>query len=530
MWEEQGEYERAFYSYQAAVKIIEEIRGKALIEEFKAGIVHSRFDVYEDIILVLARMGRPEEAFEYVERARARSLLDILGNTKIVDRDSTHQKLIEKERTLRAKISTLTSRVADDTEHRVWDSRRAAREVYGRSLETAQKEYQHVLLDLKLRNPEYAAMVSVEPFSSSQIQQLLDDETVILEYFVTDNNILIFVVTTESLYMLTVPEGRESLRGKITLFRGTAVRQMDEKKLSEQHWILPMQRLYNMLIAPVQDAGYLSSKGHLIIIPQGLLHYLPFQALIVRAEATKDGKVKPHFLIEDYTISCAPSASSLKFFLGKNTGKFSTILLVAPLTKILPTSEEEVVEIAALFGKGAKFYLNEKATESMLKTEASKYDLLHFATTGYFNRANPLFSRLDLAKTGEDDGNLEVYEIFGLNLDANLVTLSACQTALKSGYAHALPYGDDLVGLTRAFLYAGVPSVIASLWEVSDPSTSVLMQNFYRYLKQFPKAEALALAQRDMITGKIYGKEEWGHNDFSHPFFWSAFLLIGAWK
>ena len=177
-------------------------------------------------------------------------------------------------------------------------------------------------------------------------------------------------------------------------------------------------------------------------------------------------------------------------------------MLLAPQTERLPTSDDEVIGIAENFGTRATYYLNEAATETRVKIEAGEYDLLHFATTGHFNKANPLFSRLDLMKSEQDDGYLEVHEIFGLNLKANLVTLSACQTALGSGYAAALPQGDDLLSLANGFLHAGANSVVASLWEISDPSTSVLMQTFYKYLERYDKGEALARAQRDMIKDK----------------------------
>jgi CHAT domain-containing protein len=125
---------------------------------------------------------------------------------------------------------------------------------------------------------------------------------------------------------------------------------------------------------------------------------------------------------------------------------------------------------------------------------------------------------------------LEVHEIFGLELKAEMVTLSACKTALGSGYTERFPKGDDFVGLTRAFIYAGSSSIVASLWEISDPSTAVLMETFYRYFQKMPKAEALALAQRDMITGKILNNSLSRNANYSHPFHWAPFVLVGDWK
>jgi len=355
---------------------------------------------------------------------------------------------------------------------------------------------------------------------------LLDSNTALLEYFVTPSATFIFVVTVDKVDVISVPQGYDNLRGKILLFRGTAVRKMDKEKLKEAHWVRPLQNLYEMLISPVQAAGLLSDKNHLVIVPQGILSYLPFQALITEVEDS-DGKTRPHFLIEDYIISYVPSASSLTFFRHENRKALGSLMLLAPQTERLPSSDDEVMRIAENFGPRATYYLNEAATETRMKAEASHYDLLHLATTAYFNKANPLFSRLDLAESEQDDGRFEVHEIFGLHLDATVVTLSACETALGSGYTAALPQGDDLVSLANAFLYAGATCVVASLWEVSDPSTSALMQTFYEYLKSLDKAEALAGAQRDIIKGKTATGNDTADECTSHPYIWSSFVLSG---
>ena len=530
LWESSGDDEQAYYSYHGALSVIEEIRGKAGVEEMKAGVMHDRFEVYQAMVLLLLRMGRIEEAPEYSERARSRTLLDVVGNAKIIDRDTASQELIDKERALRAKITKLTSQISTDPEagQKV---RGAADEVYHRSLQKAQRDYQHLLIDLRLRNPEYAALLDVSPLSSTQIQRLLDENSVLLEYLVTENNIIIFIVTDDNVHVVNIPEGEESVYGRIALFRGMAVRRMDKEKLDETFWIKPLQRLYQLLIAPVRDQGYLAGKRHLIIIPHGLLHYLPFQVLISHGDIEdKNGVERPRFLIEDYEISYAPSASVLRFCQQKNTERFDDLLLLAPQTSVLPLSKREVMEVADTFGKSASYYLDKKATETLVKNQSDRYDLLHFATTAHFNNANPLFSRLDLARSELDDGYLEVNEIFRLDMNANLVTLSACRTALGSGYTGKYPQGDDLVSLTRAFLYAGTPSVVASLWEVADASTAELMQAFYRYLNTMNKAQALAQAQRDMIADRISDNKKKGKLHYSHPYYWAPFVLVGDWK
>jgi CHAT domain-containing protein len=525
LWEEQGDDERAVYSYQAAVAIIEEMRSKALVGEFKAGIIHNRFEAYQALILTLVRLNRTEEAFEYVERARARNLLDLLRNMEIKGNDSLSREQLKKVQALQAKISTLTDQSSVETVTSKGTLRGSAEDAYQNSLQQAQREYERLLVDLKLRNPEYAAMIEAEPLSGSEIQELLDDDSVILEYFVTEDNILIFVVTKDLLGQITTAKGLNTLRGNITLFRGTAVRQMNQEKLSATYWIKPLQNLYEILIEPVQQAGYLTGKKHLIIVPQDVLNYLPFQALVAANQGDHH-----HFLVEDYNISYIPSASVLKFCQEKNTHKTDRLLLLAPKVSALPMSQKEVTEISQHFGKRSETYLDKNATESLLKQNGSYFDLLHFATTAQFNKINPMFSKLALAASELDDGNLEVHEIFNLNLQANLVVLSACQTALGSGYSEVLPKGEDLISLNRAFLFAGTPSVVASLWEIADPSTAVFMSRFYVNLKDNNKAVALAQTQKEMIRGDFLKNSKGKKSDYSHPYYWASFVLVGDWE
>ena len=190
-------------------------------------------------------------------------------------------------------------------------------------------------------------------------------------------------------------------------------------------------------------------------------------------------------------------------------------------------------------------YVKKEASEEKSKSLSPSYDILHFATHAQLNEDDPLSSAVLLAKGGKEDGRLEVREIFGMDLKANLVVLSGCDTALGK-----LSTGDELVGLTRAFIYAGTPSVVASLWSVEDGSTAQLMASFYRNLKTMSKAEALRQAQLELIRGEgrsdllvkrgVGGIGKLGETpeaqpasqgpisvSTSHPYFWAPFILVG---
>jgi CHAT domain-containing protein len=199
-----------------------------------------------------------------------------------------------------------------------------------------------------------------------------------------------------------------------------------------------------------------------VIAPHAELHYLPFAALLGR-----EGR----FLVQRYEVAVTPSASVWLTLGERSTGRAATgILAFAPRPDVLPASRQEVAAIARL--AGAAVLTGGAATESAFRREAGSRRVLHLATYGVLNKQNPLFSFVELAPGGDQDGRLEVHEVFGLHVAADLVVLSACQTGLGSGALADVPPGDDWVGLTRAFLHAGAKYVVATLWPVDDWATA----------------------------------------------------------
>ena len=261
---------------------------------------------------------------------------------------------------------------------------------------------------------------------------------------------------------------------------------------------------------------------------------------------TKRKKLKdPNFLIEEYDIFYAPSASVLKFVLEKRKEASGKVLAfgnpeLENKDLDLPYAEEEVKRIKESY-PDTSIYINEKATEEKAKQLSGDYEIIHFASHGELSPQSPLFSCIKMAKDKDEDGRLEVHEIFNLDLeDTSLVTLSACQTGLGK-----LSKGDELIGLTRGFIYAGTPSVVASLWSVNDQSTSDLMSLFYKNLKTHSKVESLRMAQLEMINGEagrgivrgvggitasVGGEQPQTTVNGSHPYFWAPFILLGDWN
>jgi CHAT domain-containing protein len=265
------------------------------------------------------------------------------------------------------------------------------------------------------------------------------------------------------------------------------------------------------LIEPVKDSGWLEGIEQLYIVPHGILHYLPFAALV------QPGIEDPDFLIEDYIVGYLPSLALLNQS-DVRRGFAGSLLSLAPERARLSHAKSEALGIAEVFAPNAQALLGPRATESTLKRIGNKYRILHIATHSYFNKINPLLSALQLEPDDLDDGLLALHEILEMRLNADLVTLSACDTALGGGYFTEIPLGDDFIGLTQAFLYAGSSSVLASLWKVDDRSTSQFMIDFYRQLRRTRKIEALALVQRSLVREG---------EDLAHPYYWAPFVLVG---
>jgi len=354
-----------------------------------------------------------------------------------------------------------------------------------------------------LKSPEYATLRTISPLSLPQIQRLLDDQSIILEYFICKDKTLVWTISRSSFSVTEIPIESSKLIEKVKLFREPfdLIKEEDKKLVTFKD--KEGADLYSLLIEKVEEK--IKDKRLLYIVPHGILHYLPFQALI-----DKRGK----YLIETYQITNLPSASILKFCQERNLQTKKKLLafgwgnLETPEYLPLLNTKLEIEKLKEIFPK-SKAYLEEEFTMERVRKEAGQSDLIHFATHGVLDPDAPLFSALILA-----DGRLEAHEIFSLDIRSYLVTLSACETGLGKVTA-----GDEVVGLTTAFIYAGASSIVVSLWCVDDVSTSILMRNFYKNLRDgMSKTEALQRAQLFLMK------------THPHPFYWTPFILVGDWR
>jgi CHAT domain-containing protein len=539
--EKQGELSSAFEHYARSISIIESIRTKILDPELRSTFTESKLFVYERMINLLQRMKREPEALHYLERAKARVMLDMLQNKALSSSNKAENDLLAEERSLKSRIDLLSkqrNQRADDAKEQV--ARPTAEDAQERDFEKAelgrlQSEYKSVTDKIERINPELASLITVNPLEAGEIQNLLDPDTALLEYFLGTEAGLLFAVTSERVTAIHLGASSDMLSRMISDLREKITDRIELERFGGNDYRDTLSELYKILIEPV--APETSGKRHLVIVPHGVLHYLPFQTLISRG-----GK----YLIESYTLSYLPSASILKYAKGKNRGNSADLFAAAnPVTDLapLPGAELEAREISAFYSRRLVL-TGQEATKTSVKVESPNYDLLLFSTHGEMIESDPIRSNLRFTSSASDDGRLTVSEIFDMELKANLVTLSACETGLVKGPGGNYPKGDDLVGLSRAFMHAGIPSVLASLWGVSDDSTVVLMRCFFQNLKTLPKAQALRLAQLEVMKSKVVFSIPRGGRgitlsegykpgmtiDCSHPFFWAPFILVGDWK
>jgi len=507
---ETGRGTEAITFYREAVEQIESVRSLLSSQSGRQTYFGGWLEAYWGMIEALWDRAAHDQAFHYSERVRSRSFLDMLG-TKV--RLSKVRSISVEEELGLTEPNSLGG--GEDEEGR----------------------YQALVEKTRKQHPEQASLMSVEPLTLKQVQALLEPRQALLEYLVTPRKIYLWVLDKERVRAFTIPLSQKELIAKVQALR-TAI--SDLKPLKEYQTIA--RELYEQLLTP---ATALVRGKELIIVPHDVLHYLPFQALY---------STKGKYLVEDHSVSYLSSASLIQYTKAKRKTVGQRVLAVGnpnlETSKIhLPLAELEANEIRRLYPRSAVF-AKAAATEEKVKSVSPAYDVLHFATHAELKEEDPLSSAVLLAKGNKEDGRLEVREIFAMDLKASLVVLSGCETGLGK-----LSSGDELVGLTRAFIYAGSPSVVASLWKVDDASTAYLMSSFYRNLKMMTKVEALRRAQLEMIRG---GKRSdllarrgiggvgklsetptaksqspipnAGSVSTSHPYFWAPFILVGDGK
>ncbi|MCP3964216.1 MAG: CHAT domain-containing protein [bacterium] len=498
-----NQHRKARRELATSIERLESFHGAITVPELKSGLLDQFFLVYDLAVLFSAEAGRPEEAFRFAEQARTRAFLDQLGNQRVDFRPGASTELIVEEQDQRRQLLGLQRNLAKELAEAPDRRNRERIRDLRRRQEAARTHYANLLTRLKVADPEYASLVSVDVLGLREVQsQILDEDTTLVEYFVTGasahealgGGAWAWVIDREGYRWVRLDVGK-NLKAQVEYLRSFLSGSREETEFDYK----AAATLYEMLVAPLNP--YIQHRK-VVLVPHGVLHYLPFAALWNAKEE--------RFLLEERTLTLAPSASVLRFIARKGSSNEGRGLVLGNPDGSLVFAEAEATAVASL--QGIRPLLGSDATESEVHARAGEVDLLHLAAHGIFDSVNPLFSRIELAPGGGYDGPLEAHEVFDLDLTgANLVVLSACDTALGE---HSR--GDELVGMTRAFLYAGSPAVVTSLWRVDDEASGELMKRFYRHLGEGTSAaEALRRAQLGVMA-----EERW-----RSPYFWAAFTL-----
>lgn len=493
LYEHKGDLKNAIEFFLLSIEQRERLRTAARLEEFKFDLAGLDSEVYTHAVLLNQRVGQATRAFDLVERARARTFLDQLGNVHPDVRKVENNELVLREQTLALELASLDNKLKEEYAKPSSSLNGGVIATLENNLAARRREYEELLTDLKIANPEYASLRSVNTLSLTEVQKLLGEDTTLVSYFVTADKTLAYVIGRDFFQTVEIPVKESDLVGAIGWFRSFPSLRDPQS--------LTLKQLHSWLILPVKPLLKTPLVG---IIPHSVLHRLPFAALT-------DGQ---HYFGDEYTLFYLPSASVLPFIQKKSKLKGARVLALsqsqAQGLPLLHYADEEGRTVAGIFNTQA--VTTDQASKAGFLNRTGNYDILHIAAHAELSAANPLFSRIMLGSDTSGGGTLEIREIYDLDLSkASLVVLSACNTQLG-----AQSKADDIVALNRAFIYAGASTVIASLWTVDDRATGLLMRSFYTHLKRGAgKAEALRKAQSET------------RRQYPNPYYWAAFVLTG---
>jgi CHAT domain-containing protein len=586
-----GNAEEARKQIEESLEITESSRANVVSQQLRESFfasAQSSFALYIDLLMQLSRK-HPAEGYDATalgasERARARGLLDLLSESGADLRQGVSPELLQLERSLQRQINAKAAARARLFEDKSAETQAAS---FDQEISELTSRYHEVAAQIRAASPRYAALTQPQPLSAAEIQrQLLDEDTVLLEFALGGKHSWLWAVTRDSLSSYELPPRAEIEAAARKVYELLTARQPKRELTQSQQQTLIAEAdtkfqteaaaMSRMLFGQIAAKLRQEWKGkRLVIVASGALEYTPFAALPLPSASD----YQP--LIAEHEVVHLPSASALAVIRRESAGRPAAMKTLAALAdpvfeagdprlalakkKVasdtliagvrsaesavaspaispelkrsvrsfdsawrngfsrLPFSREEVETIAAFVPKNSLLKATGFGANRAVATggELGRYRIVHFATHGLLNSEHPELSGLVLSLLDENgkpqDGFLRMHEIYNLQLPADLVVLSACQTALGKEIK-----GEGLVGLTRGFMHAGAERVVASLWQVDDQATALLMQAFYRGMlkENMRPAAALRAAQMEMSKQKRWAS----------PYYWAGFVIQGEWK
>ncbi|NJM60657.1 MAG: CHAT domain-containing protein [Oscillatoriales cyanobacterium RU_3_3] len=563
-----GNLSESLNNIKSAIKIVENLRTKIASDELRISYfatVQDYYKFYIDLLMQLhktnPKSGYDRQAFEISERSRARSLLELLQEANADIRQGIAPELLQQERDLQQQLDTLETKRIEILNRQNPPAQQIAE--LEKQRQNLLSQYQNIQSQIRATSPRYADLTQPQPLNLSQIQQqILDENTILLQYALGEDRSYLWAVTKTSITSYELPPNADI---------ETAARNFRNAVTNPIHRNIPnrVAKASNALSQIIlQPAASKLDRQRLLIVGDGILNYLPFAALSL-PETSGENRNLP--LISKYEIAFLPSASTLGILRQNyNDRQPPTRTLVVLADPVFSADDERVtttvakVDRAAIeslnlglsrssrdnsvewkrlkftsqeadsivrslvdrnsgsqhldFTKSVDFSANRNAATSQ---NLSQYKIIHFATHGLANSTNPELSGIIMSLVDENgkpvNGFLRLTDIFNLKLAAELVVLSACQTGLGQNIQ-----GEGILGLTRGFMYAGAKRVVVSLWNVDDEGTAEFMAKFYQEMlqKKLTPAAALRAAQLAMLQ-----QEKW-----QLPYYWAAFTIQGEWQ
>jgi len=501
--ERAGERGAAFAAYQEARKVLETLRSRLQAEELKISFVKNRLLVYEALVnLFLSGAGTgasPGEAFGWMEAAKSRSMMEMIfqGGHSLPAGAGSQSGLVHRIRELREELNWYYHRIELE-ELRPEEKSRERIEHLQQAAQMRENELLRTLREMPAHERENATLEAPAEFSLEKVQAAIPRDATLVEFYSSGDRVIAAVVTRESLQILPITVASrvahylQLVRFQLSKFRmgnSYAERFADALlRATESH----LEALGGELIAPLRP---LLRGSHLIFVPHGPLHFLPFHAL----------RSSGRYLCDEFTVSYAPSATVFALCQEKLLGEKRASLVMGIPDARAPHILAEVQSVAPLLPQ-PELFIGDRASSAVLRERGPECGLLHIATHGIYRQDNPMFSGIRLG-----DGYLNLYDLYQVRLGARLAVLSGCATGMN-----VVAAGDELLGLQRGLFCAGASSLLLSLWDVHDRSTAELMQAFYQsYMATNDMPGSLRTAMQQLRAKN------------PHPYFWAPFILVG---
>jgi tetratricopeptide (TPR) repeat protein len=489
----------AWASYQKARHLLEAMRVDLRGDELKISFMEDKLEIYESLVQLCLEAGKEQrnrEAFTYIEEAKSRSLQDLMSQSDINNPELQDEgKAQSRAGELRCEINSYSRRLAEE---QLRDPTQASKNLSKLRTAIHRRETELLRIAREEQVMGTSANSSSVPATLEEIRTNLPMGSTLLEYFQVQDQLLATIVSRKALNIVPVGHVGQVIPALEHLDFQLAKFRLDSEYLrafggsllttTQRH----LKNLYNLLITPIE--GHLDGQ-HLVVVPHGRLHRLPFQALY-------DGE---QYFIDKFRISYAPSATIHTLCNRRPLSYEGPSLVMGISDAMAPLIADEANAVANILPR-AQLLLNSDATRSALYEIGSQCRFIHIASHGYYRQDSPMFSGIKMG-----DSVLSLYDLYRFKLRAELIVLSGCATGVSTAAA-----GDELLGLVRGLVYAGARAALLTLWDVQDRSTLEFMKHFYTYLMN---GESKTAALQKSVQNI--------RESYAHPYYWAPFSLVG---